>query len=159
MKATLFFNFIFAVLAAAILPTSAWAQENAPKGLDYGDYSPSTLRMKASAAMDNGEYRIALAYANKCIALFGKDALAQQTALTELPTDKDVVFKQWALNDVGVAYLLKGQALEAQENKMGALEAYKFLIEKLSYAQCWDPAGWFWSPVDLAKERVAAITN
>lgn len=159
MKTTLFLQSMFAVLAAVILPLPALAQESNTKGLDYGDYSPSTLRMKASAAFDNGDYRVALIYANKCITLFSKDALAQQAALTEMPTDKDVVFKQWALNDVGVAYLLKGQALEGQDNKIGALEAYQFLIEKLPYAQCWDPAGWFWSPVELAKERVASLSN
>jgi tetratricopeptide (TPR) repeat protein len=127
--------------------------------LDFGDFAPATIRMKASAALDAKNYDAAIGYADKCIELFSNDATAQQAALTAIPTDKDTVFKQWALNEVGVAYLVKGQALEAQNKKKDALAAYKTLVDKFAYAQCWDPQGWFWTPADQARERVATLAS
>jgi hypothetical protein len=28
------------------------------------------------------------------------------------------------------------------------------LIDEFSYAQCWDPQGWFWKPAEAAAEKV-----
>lgn len=161
-------NLVFVALGASLsalthADSTTPATNSAPSApapaLDFGDYAPATLRMKASAALDAKNYDAAVGYANKCIEAFGSQAESQQAALKSMPSDKDTIFKQWALNDVGVAYLVKGQALEAQGKKKEATDAYKTLVDKLSFAQCWDPQGWFWTPADQAKERLANLAS
>ena len=38
-----------------------------------------------------------------------------------------------------------------------AMASYKTLLEKVSFAQCWDPNGWFWKPADAAKKQVKML--
>lgn len=137
------------------VPTPASA---APK-LDFGDYKSSTLTEKAWQALDQKDYASVLGYTQKCIDMFKDKAVEMQKALTAAPdtSDKEKVFANWALNDVGTCYFIQAKAFEEQGNSKEALAAYKFLSDNLSYAQCWDPKGWFWSPAGAAKDRVAAL--
>ena len=71
--------------------------------------------------------------------------------------DKEAVAKMWALNDAGTCLFIMGQALEKQSKGAEALAAYKQLVEKMPFAQCWDPKGWFWKPAEGAKTRIKAL--
>jgi hypothetical protein len=82
--------------------------------------------------------------------------LQQQGSLKEA-ADKDSANTYWALNDVGTCYFIAGKALDDKGDKKGAVAAYKFLVDKLAFAQCWDPGGWFWKPADAAKKRLAEL--
>ncbi|MBE7159385.1 MAG: beta-glucanase precursor, partial [Rhodospirillales bacterium] len=64
---------------------------------------------------------------------------------------------QWALNDVGTCYFIKGQALESQGKKKDAVAAFKYLSDNLAFAQCWDPKGWFWKPADAARDKTKKL--
>ena len=124
---------------------------------DFGDHSSQTLVSKAWAAQDAKDDAAILAYTGKCIEMFKTQALDQQKALSAPPTVKEEVFKQWALNDVGTAYFIRGQALERQGKNAEAIEAYKVVSEQLPFAQCWDVQGWFWKPADAAAGRIKAL--
>ncbi|MBL8014201.1 MAG: tetratricopeptide repeat protein, partial [Candidatus Omnitrophica bacterium] len=101
-----------------------------------------------------------LAYVNKTIELYAKKAKEMQGSLTEYPWEsKDKIFSYWALNDVGTAYFILGEAYRNADNKEEALKAYKTLIDEYSYSQCWDPQGWFWKPAEAAQEKVALLEN
>ena len=50
----------------------------------------------------------------------------------------------------------QGRLLELQPFAE-ALAAYKQLVEKVSFAQCWDTKGWFWKPAEGAKARIKAL--
>lgn len=102
-------------------------------------------------------YDEAASDAQKCIDLFKQQALDQQKALTAPATDKEEVFKSWALNDVGTCYFILGQAQEKLNKAKEATDAYQFLVDNLPFAQCWDPKGWFWKPAAAAKDRVKAL--
>ena len=127
--------------------------------VDFGDFQSGTLNGKAGEALANGKYDVALAYADKCIEIYGDQASQQQKALTAIPVGQDQTFAQWALNDVGMAYLDKGKALEGQNKAKEALAVYKTIVEKFAFAQVWDPQGWFWKPADVAAERITALTK
>ncbi len=71
--------------------------------------------------------------------------------------DKEAVQKKWALNDVGTCLFIMGQALEKQDKGKEAITAYKKLVEKVPFAQCWDPKGWFWKPATAARTRIKAL--
>ena len=91
--------------------------------------------------------------------MFEAKAVEMQAGITEPVNtqDKEKVFANWALNDVGTCYFILGQVLEKSGDKKGAVEAYKKLTEKLPAAQCWDPKGWFWKPADAAKGKLKAL--
>lgn len=58
----------------------------------------------------------------------------------------------WAVNDVGTAWFLRGEALKSLGRTTGAKEAYKTVIDKYSCAYAWDPPGkFFWRVADAAK--------
>lgn len=141
--------------AAPATPPAAPAAPAA--ALDFGNFSSEAITSKAWEALNAKNYTNAKAYAQKCIDMFGTQAVEMQKGLSAAATVKEEVFKSWALNDVGTCYYILGQSLEAEAKTKEAIVPYKFLAEKLSYAQCWDEKGWFWKPAESARERVKAL--
>jgi len=143
--------------AMAQTPAASATPASPSAALDFGDFSSSAITTKAWQALEAKNYDQVAGYANKCIDMFKTQAVAQQKALTAPLTDKDQIFAQWALNDVGTCYFLLGKADEEQGKPKDAVTAYKFLADNLAFAQCWDTKGWFWKPADAAKERIKAL--
>jgi tetratricopeptide (TPR) repeat protein len=154
-------NVLTILLCAAMFASSTvWAEEIVEdKSLDLGDSSSQTITGKAWESLGAKDYDNTIKYARACIKLYEKEAIATQESLTEPieSSDKDAVSSKWALNDVGTCYFIIGQALEAQDKKAEAADAYKQLLKKVSFAQCWDPQGWFWKPADAAKKQIKVI--
>ena len=146
----------FGCIAAASAQTAPPSPSPAP-ALDFGNCSSEILTSKAWKASDAGDLASAAGYADKCIEMFGGKAVEQQKALSAPLTVKEEIFAQWALNDVGTCYFIRGQILEKQGKSKEAAAAYKFLVENLPFAQTWDPKGWFWKPADAAAGRVKAL--
>ncbi len=123
--------------------------------LDFGDYSSSALVSKAWKALGDKDLDDVLAYVNKVIELYADQAKTMQGSLTEYPWEsKEKIFSYWALNDVGTAFYVKGEALKNSGQMEEASEAYRQLVEDYFYAQCWDPQGWFWKPSEAAQKRL-----
>ncbi len=139
-----------------VAPVTPPAAPVAP-ALDFGNFSSEAITTKAWEALNAKNYTNAKAYAQKCIDMFKDKAVEMQKALTAPATVKEEVFKSWALNDVGACYYILGQALEAEGKGKEAIVPFKFLVDNLSFAQCWDTKGWFWKPADAARERVKAL--
>ena len=149
MKHPVVLTFVAAILAC--LP--ALGEE-----LNFGDHSSATITGKAWDALNAKNYANAIAYAKKCVEMYEKQAVEMQKELKEPVTgEREEVAKKWALNDVGTCLFITGQALEKQEKPAEALAAYKQLVEKLPFAQCWDTKGWFWKPAEGAKARIKAL--
>lgn len=139
-------------------PAPAPTTPPAPPVLDFGDHSSSILTSKAWDAFNSKSQPAAQGYARKCIELYQAKAVEMQKAIAAAPpTVKEEIQKQWALNDVGTSYFILGQSLEAEGKVKDAAAAFKFLVDNLSLAQCWDTKGWFWKPADAARERAKAL--
>ncbi len=139
------------------------AEEAAAAAYDYGDNRSVTLTVKAWDALNKGDVEAVLAFTNKCITLYSEQAKAMQASLKEYVkgaaeggSDQEV-FNLWALNDVGTCLFIQGQAYQKAGMDEEAKEAHKTVIEKYSFAQCWDPKGWFWKPAEAAKQKIAEI--
>lgn len=141
--------------------SDAPAAPAAPAGptYDFGDQSSAVLTAKAWKAYADKDLAAVKAYTGRCVQLYEATAVSQQAALTApVPTSNaEAVHANWALNDVGTCYFILGQALENANKADEAIKAYKTLVEKFAYAQCWDAKGWFWAPVDAARGRIKAI--
>lgn len=159
---------LLALLALLVIP--ALAEETAPKtetpkpaetpaappALDFGDSRSQVITTKAWDALNAGKHAEVDGYVAKCIELYGPKAIEMQKGLTEAaPADKASEF--WALNDVGTCYFIRASSKEARGDKKGAIADLKTLVEKLSFAQCWDAKGWFWKPADAAKDKIKSL--
>ena len=85
--------------------------------------------------------------------LYRKPANEQQASLSGF-APKEKAFDYWALNDVGTAFFIMGEAYVKKEDSKKALEAYKTLVDKYPHTQCWDTKGWFWKPAVAARGKI-----
>ena len=140
------------------------SQPTASGELDFGDYTSETLTTRAWEAIDAGRYMDAVKYADKCAELYEEEAREMQEALKNDPARRasksaDEIHANWALNDVGTSYFIKGEALHKLGKNEEALGAYKAVITEFNYAQTWDPKGWFWSPAEAANKKLAMLSE
>lgn len=123
--------------------------------LDFGDYSSSYLTTQAWKALEADDVDAVVAYTDKVLELYEEKAKAMQESMTEYAWEsKDAIFAKWALNDVGTALYIKGEAFRKAGRPEKAKEAYQKLVEGYFYAQCWDPQGWFWKPSEAAQQAL-----
>jgi len=128
--------------------------------IDFGDYTSSTIVQKAWKALADNDLDAVIVYTSKVLELYAPKAKEMQESLTEYPWEnKDKIFSYWALNDVGTALFILGEAYRNAGKKDQASEAFKKLIDEYSYSQCWDPHGWFWKPSEAAQEKLAMIES
>ena len=140
---------------APATPPPAPAPAVAAPAADFGDFSSAAITGKAWAAFTAKDYPLVLVYTAKCRELFEPQAVAMQKTLTAVPTENQHSF--WALNDVGTCYYLQGQSQQAMGKTPEAITSYKFLVDNLSFAQCWDTKGWFWKPADAARGQLKTL--
>lgn len=135
--------------------------------VDFGDFSSEALTTKAWGAMDRGDYKTAVIYTNKCIELYKDKALEMQAVMIKKaerdvqqkkPTNQEI-HDNWALNDVGTSYFIKGEALLKLGQEKEAVVAYKAVMNQLHHAKTWDPKGWFWSPAEAANQKVVMLSK
>ena len=123
--------------------------------LDFGDYSSSFLTTQAWKALEASKSDEVTAYVGKVVDLYAAKARDMQNSLTEYPWEsKDKIFGYWALNDVGTALYIQGEALRKAGKSAEAKQAYQKLVDQYYYAQCWDPKGWFWKPAEAAQQAL-----
>ncbi|MBN2144627.1 MAG: hypothetical protein JW774_08390, partial [Candidatus Aureabacteria bacterium] len=123
---------------------------------DFGDQKSVTLCTKAWAALEVKDWAGVEAYTERCIGLYTKHALKQQSELTAMPP-ATVANTYWALNDVGTAYFIKAKALKEQGKNDMAKKICQLVIDEYSYSQCWDPKGWFWSPAEACRDMIMTL--
>jgi len=127
---------------------------------DFGDYSSMTLIVGAWTALENKKFDVLMRYTNKCIELYAQEAQDMQNVLHKLPKgSNEYINSFWALNDVATAYFIQGEALRESAQIEAAVESYQRVIDQYSYAQCWDPRGWFWRVSDGARNRLNMLQS
>jgi len=126
--------------------------------LDFGDYTSTTLAQKAWGSLAAKDLKAVEVYVNKADELYAKKAKEMQMGLKDYASgDNKNIFKYWALNDVGTAWFILGQAYQDAGKKEQATQAYKKVVNEYSFAQCWDPKGWFWKPSEAAQKKLAEL--
>jgi tetratricopeptide (TPR) repeat protein len=127
---------------------------------DFGDYTSSFLVQKAWAALAANDLKAVEAYSNKTLDLYAGKAKDMQASLKEYPWEsKEKTFSYWALNDVGTALFILGEAYQNAGRKEDAAKAYKRVVNEFFYAQCWDPGGWFWKPSEAAQQKLGEMES
>ncbi|MBN1869672.1 MAG: tetratricopeptide repeat protein [Candidatus Omnitrophica bacterium] len=148
------------LIGALLLAGVIFVQPTIAAAYNYGDFRSETLVSKAWGALAEGDLEAVLAYTNKCVELYAEQAQKMQSSLSDYPEgDKDEIFSYWALNDIATSLFIQGEAYRKAQQKQEALEAYKKVASDYSYGQAWDTNGWFWKPVEAAKEKIAMIES
>lgn len=130
------------------------------KDIDFGDYSSQHLTNQAWAAFSANDPELVSTYVDKNLELYQDEAEKMQSSLDEYPWEsKEKIFSYWALNDVGTALYIKGEALKQAGDLEGAKKAYQALVDDYYYAQCWDPKGWFWKPAEAAQQALDELES
>lgn len=122
---------------------------------------------KAWDAFNANHYEEAIRHADECIREFRGAANRKQAELasakspvppvgTVSESEKTTILARGLLNDVATCYFIKGRAAERLERVAEARSAYKDAMT-YTYARCWDPKGWFWSPAEVAADRLGAL--
>lgn len=129
-------------------------------GTDFGDNTSQTLTTKAWAALNSGDLDAVLAYTDKCLSLYSAKAQEMQKSLTEYPYESnEKIFSYWALNDVGTCLFIKGEAYKKAGQYNEAKKAFQELLQNYSFAQAWDPNGWFWKPSEAAQQKLDELNE
>ncbi len=125
--------------------------------LDFGDNTSAFLTTQAWKALADKPEEV-FPYVKKVLDLYTDKAKEMQASLTEYPWEsKDKIFSFWALNDVGTALYIQGEAYKKLGKNKEAKDSYKALIDQFSFAQCWDPQGWFWKPAEAAQQAMDSL--
>ncbi|MEW5982819.1 MAG: hypothetical protein AB1806_10675 [Acidobacteriota bacterium] len=125
------------------------------------------LTVAAWDAFNKGEFERAIGIADKCLNEFRLSAEREQATLEKakapLPATgsvpdhvKKTILARGVLNDVGTCLFIKGRSAENLGRRDVARLAYE-AAQTLTYARCWDPQGWFWSPAEASGDRLAMM--
>ena len=111
---------------------------------------------KAWSALGRKDWNAAIAHADHAIRTWGAQARQTNRRLKGFASAKDA--KKYAnLNEVGTCLMLKGDALRQKGDVKGAIAAYQLLLDQYTYAQVWDPKGWFWKPAESARKNLVSL--
>ncbi len=140
---------VFLVFSFFSLPLVLYSQE--AKIL-----SSQELTIRAWEARASRQYKEAIFYADRCIERYQKEAEKQQGSLEGFsPRGKEE--QTSALNDVGASLFIKGEVFMAQEMWSEAKEMFNRIIDNYSFAQSWDPRGWFWKVAEISRINLEKI--
>jgi len=125
------------------------------------------LTNQAWEAFESGDQEHAISYAQRCIDEFLGSAERKQLQLekenaAQPPTgavsdqERKAISELGLLNDVATCLFIKGRCEEAMGHKDEAIKDYQ-AASKYTYARCWDPKGWFWSPSEAAIDRLSVL--
>jgi len=130
---------------------------------------PANVRLtfQAWSAFNTQDYGLSIARANACITQYESFAAAEQQqlrarGLSPPPVGavpdavRAEILNRGPLNDVATCWFIKARALEALGETESARRAYTEATRYI-HARAWDPRGWFWSPSEAARERLAAL--
>ena len=89
---------------------------------------------------------------------YGEESRQQQALLTGFPERSEVGMYQ-ELNDVATCFFIRAEALMHTGHTEDALREFEYIIKFFSWAQAWDPRGWYWSVAEKSKDSIISICS
>jgi len=119
--------------------------------------SAELVRM-AWEASAKGDLQGVHALAQQTLDLYGDEAKLLQKALSGFPARGDEELYK-PLNDVGTVLFIEAEALMNNGRTQEALQKFQHIIENYSWAQAWDPRGWYWSVAEKSQASINVMTG
>jgi len=121
--------------------------------------SSGELVLKAWEVHGKKDVEATFKVTQECIDLYKEEAGRQQASLSALPTRKGEIEAVQVLNDVATCYFIQAESYRDQGKLAEAKKAFQLIVDQYSYAQAWDPRGWFWHLADAAKKSIDRIEH
>ncbi len=126
--------------------------------VDFGDYRSETLTTRAWNAFNARRYEAVDLYARKCVELYGATARQMQSGMQDFAS-KGQEFDYWALNDVATCLFIRAKSLQKQGRRKEAMTVFQEILDQYSFAQCWNPNGWFWKVGEAARRNLVVTSS
>jgi len=122
----------------------------------FAEEKPSSgeLIVKAWGVHGKRDIEATFKCTQECIDLYKDEADKEQASLKMLPKSKEEIGAVQVLNDLATAYFIQAESLMRQGKIDDAKKIFKLIIDKYSYAQAWDPRGWFWQVAEAARQSI-----
>ena len=131
-----------ALIALFVLYPGRHAQSEEVVG--DANLSPKDMIVRAWEAWGAKDSDKTFYWTNECIKAYSEEAKKEQGSLTSLPST-DAMDQYETLNAVGTSFFIQGEAYLSQGKIEEAKKAFGIAIKDYSFAQNWDPRGWYWS--------------
>lgn len=123
----------------------------------FGGYGSCELIERAWLAFEQMDFEGVLLYTKKCVELYTEQAQKQQNDLNGFPPKEDAIHFN-ALNAVGTANFLQGEAYSQMGMATEAKGAYQRVVADYSFAQAYNyDTGDFLKVADVAKAKLQEI--
>jgi hypothetical protein len=128
------------------------------KEFDFGDETSGNLTIKAWEALNNKDELAVVAYTSRCIELYEPKAKEEQASLKDFaPSGSEKNFQY--LNDIAACYFIVGEFYKYKKDWEKSKAAYQKAVDNFSFAQYWDPRGWWWKPAEISKGEIEKIKS
>lgn len=94
----------------------------------------------------------------QCLKFYGEEARAQQAQLSGFPPLGDIP-KYKTLGDVGTCLFIRAEALMNNGQKEEAKIQFQEITDDYSWAQSWDPRGWYWSVAEKSQASIDVLSG
>jgi len=122
------------------------------------------LTTQAWNAYNDGDYGAAISIANDCVSRFRSAAESQEAGLERNNTpspgtgrvsevEGKTILDRGPLNDAATCFFIKGESASKLGQRPDAVVAYNATL-RYPYARVFDPQGFFWSPAEVAADRL-----
>ena len=112
--------------------------------------SSKSLVEEAWQALGTRDYGLLDEIVRQCVTHYKDEAREQQASLSDFP-EKDKIEFYGSLNDVATCMFVEMEGLVRQEKQEEAKDLCRKIIKDYSFAQAWDPRGWYWSVPEKAQ--------
>ncbi len=140
MKNLLFLGRAFIFISLCLVGTNSFAQE-----LTSQDYV-----LKAWEASSSGNFEDVERLTTQCVEKYSDEAKQQQSTLSAFPL-KGTEEEYDALNAVATCLFIHAEALMNKGETDKAIELFRQATDDYSWAQSWDPRGWYWSVAEKSQ--------
>jgi len=147
MKRQIFITTLILLITLCAVPCAFCADEELPA---------REMLIRAWEAWGAKDYEKTFYWTNKCIEVYSEEAKREQALLTSLPTT-EAMDEYATLNAVGTSFFIQGEAYVLQEKTEEAKKTFTAAIEEYSFAQNWDPRGWYWSVKEKSRASLDKI--
>ena len=120
--------------------------------------SSSELVRQAWAASSQNNVEQLNQSVDQCFKFYGAEAKLLQGQLTDFPvrgTEKNYQ----SLNDVATCLFIRAENLMNNGKRDEAIALFEKNIKEYSFAQAWDPRGWYWSVAEKSQASINALTG
>ena len=111
------------------------------------------LISSARQAKDEGKFDVVDNLVEEAKARFGAEARAEQKSLKEFPPAEQINAYE-ALNGLAQCQFIKAEALKKAGKIKEAIAAFGVIVSDYSFAQAWDPRGWYYKLAEVAQEGI-----